>query len=173
MRNKINFGIVVAAALFSSVASASSFYLDATNPFNGATLNLAAGDYQITYVSGAWNPWGTNPSGCDNAGQCSGVGWYNAFTWTTTSGSTTFWDGIRWQNSTLAEVSGQNHSPINFTLSQTQAVNFYIGDNPYYDNSGGISLSVTPAPVPLPAAAWLLGSGLLGLFGMARRKAAY
>jgi hypothetical protein len=28
------------------------------------------------------------------------------------------------------------------------------------------------APVPLPAAAWLLGSGLLGLIGLARRKAA-
>lgn len=28
------------------------------------------------------------------------------------------------------------------------------------------------APVPLPAAAWLLGSGLLGLIGVARRKAA-
>ena len=26
-------------------------------------------------------------------------------------------------------------------------------------------------PVPLPAAAWLLGSGLIGLFGIARRKA--
>lgn len=28
------------------------------------------------------------------------------------------------------------------------------------------------APVPLPAAAWLLGSGLLGLIGVARRKSA-
>lgn len=29
-----------------------------------------------------------------------------------------------------------------------------------------------PNPVPVPAAAWLLGSGLLGLAGVARRKAA-
>ncbi|MBV5305373.1 MAG: VPLPA-CTERM sorting domain-containing protein [Desulfobulbaceae bacterium] len=27
------------------------------------------------------------------------------------------------------------------------------------------------APVPVPAAAWLLGSGLLGLFGLRRKKA--
>lgn len=34
------------------------------------------------------------------------------------------------------------------------------------------SVTVTPetAPVPLPAAAWLLGSGLLGLIGVARRQ---
>lgn len=29
------------------------------------------------------------------------------------------------------------------------------------------------APVPVPAAAWLFGSGLVGLIGVARRKAAY
>jgi hypothetical protein len=35
-----------------------------------------------------------------------------------------------------------------------------------YDVAGG------PSAVPLPAAAWLLGSGLLGLIGVGRRKAA-
>lgn len=34
------------------------------------------------------------------------------------------------------------------------------------------STSATTSPVPLPAAAWLLGSGLLGLIGAARRKTA-
>lgn len=32
--------------------------------------------------------------------------------------------------------------------------------------------TVVPSAVPVPAAAWLLGSGLLGLVGVARRKAA-
>jgi hypothetical protein len=32
--------------------------------------------------------------------------------------------------------------------------------------------SVTPPTVPLPPAVWLLGSGLLGLAGIARRKSA-
>jgi hypothetical protein len=42
--------------------------------------------------------------------------------------------------------------------------------------SGGIyaalfdNMSVNPTPTPIPAAAWLLGSGLLGLFGMRRRS---
>lgn len=34
----------------------------------------------------------------------------------------------------------------------------------------GTASGLTPAPVPLPAAAWLFGSGLLGLVGIARRK---
>lgn len=35
-----------------------------------------------------------------------------------------------------------------------------------------ITLTLTPTAVPVPAAAWLFGSGLLGLMGMARRNAA-
>jgi hypothetical protein len=34
------------------------------------------------------------------------------------------------------------------------------------------TLTLTPTTVPVPAAAWLFGSGLLGLIGVARRKAA-
>ncbi|MFV8816199.1 VPLPA-CTERM sorting domain-containing protein [Haliea sp. E17] len=35
-----------------------------------------------------------------------------------------------------------------------------------------INYAVTPSAVPLPAAAWLFGSGLLGLAGVARRRKA-
>lgn len=35
-----------------------------------------------------------------------------------------------------------------------------------------LNFRVTPAAVPVPAAAWLFGSGLLGLIGVARRKKA-
>ena len=36
--------------------------------------------------------------------------------------------------------------------------------------AGLVFSTVSTAPVPLPAAIWLLGSGLLGLFGIGRRK---
>jgi hypothetical protein len=60
-----------------------------------------------------------------------------------------------------------------FTLTQGANVEFFIADGPNGyeysgDNFGGISLST----VPVPAAAWLFGSGLIGLIGIARRKKA-
>lgn len=51
---------------------------------------------------------------------------------------------------------------------------FFDGDD---DNGGVITgtwldFSMTPVVIPVPAAVWLLGSGLLGLAGVARRKSA-
>lgn len=37
---------------------------------------------------------------------------------------------------------------------------------------GAYAVAMTAQPVPVPAAVWLLGSGLLGLVGVARRKEA-
>ena len=37
-------------------------------------------------------------------------------------------------------------------------------------SGGAYMISMTASPVPVPAAVWLLGSGLLGLVGVARRK---
>lgn len=62
----------------------------------------------------------------------------------------------------------------NPTLQLTAGTNYYL-----FASGGSVSpvsipytLSVTaaPAPVPVPPALWLFGSGLLGLIGVARRK---
>ena len=58
-----------------------------------------------------------------------------------------------------------------FTLTQAANVEFFIKDGPNGheysgDNLGGVSLST----IPVPAAVWLFGSGLLGLVGITRRK---
>ncbi len=58
-------------------------------------------------------------------------------------------------------------------LQSTGVLNFSgnVSGNLYL-NSATLTVDVSPNPVPIPAAAWLLGSGLLGLAGVARRKAA-
>lgn len=45
-------------------------------------------------------------------------------------------------------------------------------EGPLAGYSIGLNFNVPAPAVPVPAAAWLFGSGLLGLFGVARRKAA-
>ena len=56
-----------------------------------------------------------------------------------------------------------------------QAQSYVLGTNLTLSSTGVLSVSsgtTTPPPVPLPAAVWLFGSGLLGLIGVGRRRAA-
>ena len=46
---------------------------------------------------------------------------------------------------------------------------FYI-DDIYLEDTDDINLNNPVSAVPIPAAAWLFGSGLLGLIGIARRR---
>lgn len=65
--------------------------------------------------------------------------------------------------------SGVNGAPANFNSS------FMFFDDlggAYGDLLGEWRANVTISPVPVPAAVWLFGSGLLGLAGIARRKSA-
>ncbi len=60
-----------------------------------------------------------------------------------------------------------------FFIADTGALSG-LGITPGTPNNGSISstfdINVTTAPVPVPAAVWLLGSSLVGLFGFSRRK---
>lgn len=46
----------------------------------------------------------------------------------------------------------------------------FVGFNANFDVTSMTVTNVTPSAVPVPAAVWLLGSGLIGLVGVARRK---
>ena len=76
-------------------------------------------------------------------------------TWTTYSYSTT----------TGADVSGG----VTLLLKVDCGANSACVSDAYFDN---VTISTDVSAVPVPAAVWLFGSGLLGLIGVARRKAA-
>jgi hypothetical protein len=79
-------------------------------------------------------------------------------------------------NGPFNEVTGLGTSAKLYSVTSpgstsTQLVGTTVLGNVSLTAAGLVFSTVTTAPVPLPAAIWLLGSGLLGLFGIGRRKA--
>lgn len=81
----------------------------------------------------------------------------------------------------LTDYIGPGSTQITIEQTGWLWTNETDGDNGYVNSrygrvsaSGniGITYNFTPAPVPVPAATWLFGSGLLALIGVARRKKA-
>ena len=89
-------------------------------------------------------------------------------------GNNTYTDGLGWSqvsNSWVFDSAGGTRDGIMIE------VRFYDGgvgaqtalvDDLHVESSAGTIM--TPSAVPVPAAVWLFGSGLLGLVGFARRK---
>ena len=84
------------------------------------------------------------------------------------------WNSYSWTTSvaTLAEdngVPGTGGAPGGLTLQLKASCGPVegCGVDAYFDN---VTISTDVAAVPVPAAVWLFGSGLLGLIGVARKK---
>jgi len=120
----------------------------------------------------AWNAWGS-VTGCDGAGENCSKGWINNWSYYLNGDISTqilVSDGIRYETDLLALANAPGVAPITGITS----ISFFIGDNPYSDNLGGISLKydIEPATsVPEPSIIALFGLGLLGLGFASRRKA--
>lgn len=86
---------------------------------------------------------------------------------------TAWWNGTDF-NQGAAGVTATTDAGGNFTASWTAPV---VG-GPFNGQTGSWTITGTAGPVgstpevPIPAAVWLFGSGLLGLVGVARRKKA-
>ena len=164
--------ILLATIIFglSAQVNAATVNLNAklTTLSNAVVLNLTAGTYNVSPFAGtytAWNAW-NNTEGCTNGDDCS-VGWINNYSIMTPTETINIFTSstYKYQTQQLALLSALSTT---FTLSSDSAVKFFISDSNYGDNAGGMSLNVSP--VPIPAAALLFAPALLGFMGL-RRKA--
>ena len=84
------------------------------------------------------------------------------------TGGPLFGAGDNWQNFSITTTLGPDVSGgVTLLLKSGCGGAASCVSDAYFDNA-----SMTVAAVPVPAAVWLFGSGLLGLIGVARRKKA-
>ena len=200
MKNKL-FGKIIASLAFVACASVAQAATITVNPFsptvnNGDVFNISIIGTDFTVGSGgaigggfslAWDPsiltlqsFALTFSGDQLFGQ-PGVVDNAAGTWT--NADVTSFNGTLLTDFDIATVTFLATNPTaNPVVSPTDVTIGLFGngdDRIWFDSDGFVDVnptfiggSVTVNAVPVPAAVWLFGSGLLGLVGMARRKKA-
>ncbi len=145
------------------VASTAPFY-GLTWTATGGTLITGAGSYSLNTTSGSVSSVGSCTVANDGnicftigAGQAAGA---IDFAWSVNTGIrvVNVWDINGDGSLTAAVVPGMENGPFG-------------GFNAAF-NFSAAGLMTPPSAIPVPAAVWLLGSGLIGLVGVARRKKA-
>lgn len=177
-------GIVVNVDGFANASSDGS-----TKPSVDILLN--AGIYELSFIDGlvvddalftAFSRF-SGQTNCNASGASCSTGWENSVRYMIDGNTFLFGDGNA--SGGVGPISGGGYFQTaddsfansgqytdTFTIAaDNTTVSFFLfdGNTQLGDNRGGVSLDV--AAVPLPAAAWLFASALLGLGAVKRRKA--
>jgi hypothetical protein len=109
------------------------------------------------------------------------------YNWADGSGAANVWGAGVGGTGGSTDLYGQEFNQAGIALGTTNTLygltgnggpgtvqSYILGTNLTVGTDGTLKIgsSTPPPPVPLPAAVWLFGSGLLGLFGVGRRRAA-
>ena len=118
----------------------------------------------LTTINGADQNFATNNEGVYTAA-ASGAAYFG-------SGFMTNWKGNVAFNDTAAVGTAQNMWQLtpSSNAGLSKATTTKLAGQWLLNSAGALTYTVPPAAVPLPAAVWLLGSGLIGMVGVARRK---
>ena len=88
-----------------------------------------------------------------------------------TVGALTEWSAIAAVDLTAIAGWGSDTSVVVQVQNNLRAVTTELGDSATIQKKAQfIGLSVQPSEVPVPGAAWLFGSALVGLIGLHRKK---
>jgi hypothetical protein len=77
---------------------------------------------------------------------------------------------LPYETEMAAAAAGHALPAATLSLAGTTTLDFAVYDNFVSDNSGGISLDITPVRLPEPASIGLLSMGIAGLWLAARRR---
>lgn len=166
-----NANMTVTQMNFSGISAATGTITDDGGPFGSFTGSFFGHTWvadQVTGVMDSTGSWsGSNALGAYN---------YNAGISNIGAGQVAVGTLFDWSTSVdipvlavfdCTSVAGVC-TGINSTAGGAMQTGPFAGATPAFNGTG----SLAPSAVPVPAAVWLFGSGLLGLVGVARRKKA-